>query len=342
MDIYSILSSKPHNPHYLHKYIRFINNCQLKNVGYKGYTERHHICPKASDMFPEYKSFTQHPWNCVQLTLKQHYIAHLLLYKSYPDIRGAYLGLWRMMSSKPEKNKIPIYKNLKIKVKSGCGERMKGKTIIKTEVGYEQISCDVYSPIIHDHANKNMVVIKVGDREYTRITSEEYQNGDFQHNTKNKAVVKDVDGNTFQVDINDERYLSGELVGHTKGLRVVKDNMGQKFMSNDPNLTSIHKDMIPVKLPDGSVKKFHKDHEIIKSKKFKGQFAGTVLVRDKEGNNFRVKKDDPRYLSGELVGSQKGKITITDGIKNRRIFPNEKIPKGWQKGSCRSNKFKNK
>ena len=51
MDIYSILASKPHNPHYLNRYITFITECQLKNLNYNGYTEKHHICPKAKDMF---------------------------------------------------------------------------------------------------------------------------------------------------------------------------------------------------------------------------------------------------------------------------------------------------
>ena len=54
MDIYSILSSKPHNPHYLNRYITFIEQCQQKNVDYHGYVENHHICQKADDMFPEY------------------------------------------------------------------------------------------------------------------------------------------------------------------------------------------------------------------------------------------------------------------------------------------------
>jgi len=31
MDIYKILASKPHNPHYLNRYIRFIEWCQLAN-----------------------------------------------------------------------------------------------------------------------------------------------------------------------------------------------------------------------------------------------------------------------------------------------------------------------
>lgn len=38
----------------------------------------------------------------------------------------------------------------------------------------------------------------------------------------------------------------------------------------------------------------------------------TVTVRDKDGNCFRVKQDDSRYLSGELIHINKGKITVRD------------------------------
>lgn len=77
--IYSILSSKPHNPHYLNRYWKFIqsrNSCS-------GYTEIHHICPKAKDLFPEYASLKTHPWNKIKLTAREHFISHWLLYKAY-------------------------------------------------------------------------------------------------------------------------------------------------------------------------------------------------------------------------------------------------------------------
>jgi hypothetical protein len=96
MDIYSILASKPHNHHYLNRYIEFIQNCQLKNVNYEGYTEKHHICPKADDMFPEYKSFIDYPWNCAVLTARQHIIAHLILCKVFPNIISLAEAYWHM------------------------------------------------------------------------------------------------------------------------------------------------------------------------------------------------------------------------------------------------------
>ena len=82
-NIYTILSSKPHNIHYLNRYIKFIDGCRLKNSSYSEYTEEHHICPKAKDLFPEYKSFRDFPYNKIRLTTHQHIIAHIILWKVY-------------------------------------------------------------------------------------------------------------------------------------------------------------------------------------------------------------------------------------------------------------------
>ena len=82
IDIYAILASKPHNPHYLNRYWKFINFCieSNKNLSNSIYTEKHHICPKAKDLFPEHD---KEVWNIVVLTANQHIIAHVILWKAY-------------------------------------------------------------------------------------------------------------------------------------------------------------------------------------------------------------------------------------------------------------------
>lgn len=83
MNIYQILSSKPHNPHHLKRYHKFILACQEKNESDFGYKEQHHICPKAKDLFPEYANFNENPWNKVELTARQHIVAHIMLWKCF-------------------------------------------------------------------------------------------------------------------------------------------------------------------------------------------------------------------------------------------------------------------
>ena len=83
MDIYSILASKPHNPHYLTRYVTFIQKNINKYSENQANTEKHHICPKAKDMFPTYKDFNLHEWNKIILPLKKHFYAHYLLSKTF-------------------------------------------------------------------------------------------------------------------------------------------------------------------------------------------------------------------------------------------------------------------
>lgn len=85
IDIYTILSSKPHNPHYLKRYHRFIKYCLNSNpvLSNDTYTEIHHICPKAKDLFPEYTNLKTYSWNSIKLTARQHIVAHVILWKCY-------------------------------------------------------------------------------------------------------------------------------------------------------------------------------------------------------------------------------------------------------------------
>ena len=79
--IYVLLKQSSVSDHLLHRYIKYINSCIQSNQNNptKEHTEKHHILPK--EMFPEYKSFNKFPWNCAELTIRQHMIAHYILWK---------------------------------------------------------------------------------------------------------------------------------------------------------------------------------------------------------------------------------------------------------------------
>lgn len=57
-----------------------------------------------------------------------------------------------------------------------------------------------------------------------------------------------------------------------------------------------------------------------------------IPVKDKFGNNLLVKRDNPRYLSGQLKSVVKDTVWINNGECNKRIENNSLIPIGWQKG----------
>ena len=74
-----VLSSVPHNHHYMIKYITFITKSQLQPKG----KVKHHICPRK--IWPEYKNLNENAWNVAFLTPREHFIAHLLLWKTLPQ-----------------------------------------------------------------------------------------------------------------------------------------------------------------------------------------------------------------------------------------------------------------
>lgn len=109
--ILNILTSKQHNIHFLSRYIKFINNCIEYNSMQPRQTnvEKHHICPKASDLFPEYTNLTLYTWNSVILTTRQHFIAHWILSKTY---KGSQISaFWRMCKNKSKSSK--MYETIK-------------------------------------------------------------------------------------------------------------------------------------------------------------------------------------------------------------------------------------
>lgn len=76
------------------KYLDFIDSCITPNLD--EYGEKHHILPKS--IFPEYKSERKFPWNIKRLYAKDHFIAHYLLYKIYPNNYKILHG-WKILFS---------------------------------------------------------------------------------------------------------------------------------------------------------------------------------------------------------------------------------------------------
>jgi hypothetical protein len=83
MDVHKLILSKAKNKFYADRYYKFIISCRNKNTDKIPHVQSHHICPKANDLFPEYKNFSIYVWNKIKLTHRQHFIAHWMLWKAY-------------------------------------------------------------------------------------------------------------------------------------------------------------------------------------------------------------------------------------------------------------------
>ena len=202
MDIYSILSSKPHNPHYLNRYITFIQQCQLKNKDFKGYTENHHICPRA--IFPLYKNFSKNPWNKATLTARQHFIAHMMLWK--------------------------LYKNRSMTRAFGM---MSSYYLIKKSRLYETIKLE-YSLLISDQMS-NTVSIKCSSGRSKRISKKEFDSLGLKGHTKGMTAAKDKNGNILFVSCDDIRFNTGEIKGNNAGTKYINDGfINKRIQKIDP------------------------------------------------------------------------------------------------------------
>ncbi len=70
------------------------------------------------------------------------------------------------------------------------------------------------------------------------------------------------------------------------------------------------KELIPVISENGE--KIMATSSEMKERNLKGVNSLTVAVVDENGKQFRVSKNDPRYLSGELESFSKGKVSVKD------------------------------
>lgn len=76
-------TNRQHSTSMIARYLSFISS--RANIYIKGATHYHHILPKARDFFPEYKDLSLFPWNGVHLTAREHFIAHWMLARAFPN-----------------------------------------------------------------------------------------------------------------------------------------------------------------------------------------------------------------------------------------------------------------
>jgi hypothetical protein len=369
MDIYSILSSKTHNPHYLNRYITFIEHCQQKNVGYEGYVEKHHICPKAGDMFPEYTCFKTNPWNCAVLTARQHLIAHLILCKVYDEIFSVVEAYWHMSNYSGNKINSKLFEYLRIIRSIRISEKLsgkprrhdittiekfrdslKGKVFVVNESGkIIQISNkdDRFVSGKYKHYLKDMINVKDknGKIYWTNKTDIEYVSGELKHVFDGLISVKDVNENYYKIEPNDPRYLSGEFVGVCSKTAMVKDESGKSFRISvdhedytSGKYKTIKENFATAKDRHGNSFWAEKNDPRFLTGEIVGVMKDTVTVKDKYGNKLRVSIDDPRYLSGDLVGVSKGGKWYNNGVMGKVFMENETIPDGFIPGMLKKNK----
>lgn len=167
------------------------------------------------------------------------------------------------------------------------------------------------------------------------ISVNDFDREKYQGITKGYVIVKDNNGAIFTVKQDDPRYLQGELQSINKGYVVVKNENNDyiRVSVDDKDYVSgkykyMFKDTVQLRNKiTNKCKRVHK--ELVNEYLNNGYIyclTGRVTVKDSDGNTMSVSKDDPRYLSGELIPVSKGiKLNITDNILRGRQKYKEKV-----------------
>lgn len=100
--------------------------------------------------------------------------------------------------------------------------------------------------------------------------------------------------------------------GGYKGEEVYKNPARNKKIS------LVNKGTVSAKTVDGKVIRVPKDDPRFVTKELVGHTKGRFVAKDADGNVLFVEKDDPRCVSGELVSLYKGMATVKD--QNGQVF----------------------
>ena len=213
MDIYSILSSKPHNPHYLNRYIRFIQQCQQNNKKSSTKTHRHHICPRAKDMFPEYESFSKNKWNMARLTPRQHFIAHIMLWKAYPNVSSQFNAVWQMKHRNNEQMNSRLYESALLEHSKVSSARLRNTISVYDENGlFRRVPVNEYNENKHTAISANRVVAKTDSGDYVVVSVDEFwARDDLQGTTKNMKAWNDGVKVVYSETIPGRNFVAGLL-----------------------------------------------------------------------------------------------------------------------------------
>lgn len=204
----------------------------IENASYSGYTEKHHILPKAKDCWPEY---AKEPENIVRLSARAHFIAHLLLSRALggSQISAFVLMVRRKAEGRTAERRKDVKVNSRLyeverkRLKEYQSKHQKNKvTVVDANGSRFKVSVD--DPRI---ASGELIKYqpKTKGTQYTNGQTTIYvrrgepiPDGFYHHNSGKAAYI--VNGKRVQLRIDDPLVLSGEAVAESKGRTVSDEN----------------------------------------------------------------------------------------------------------------------
>jgi len=145
---------------------------------------------------------------------------------------------------------------------------------------------------------------EIGKRYFSSSSDKDFKK-DQRNNPENYTyVVLAVFDNAKDADAH-EHYLQ-------KSFNVSKNDMFYNKITSSATSGFTTYGKVTVRDKDGNTSCVSKDDPRYISGELVSMTLGEVVVRDKNGNKLRVSKDDPRYISGELISITLGKVAVRD------------------------------
>lgn len=321
--IYNLIINKvPNMNSYKENMIkRYLNFIRSRKSLVQSIIERHHILPKS--IFPEYRDLSVYSWNSSKLTLREHFIAHLMLHFIFGG-KMTY-ALYHMIPQSIKKYSYEEFSD-ELAFKSRWYEyvRMEYRNVRKGYGTYKDDRDKTYflhrdDPIINElNLTWHMSGYKFSDVQKKKML--EARNGG--RGTKirvyfmrwKRLIYKDelnkyidLGWNTLK-NSDDESYLSHIRRENAKNAaeastKKLKDGMRIMYDSHGKSYGFMYPD-------DPRIKKLH-------------------LSKDKKSENMI---DQRKRFNDKSIEARKGSYMYTNGIE-QRLIKGDDIPDGWYKGS---------
>jgi hypothetical protein len=324
--------------------------CKANNLEREsGATETHHIIPRC-------RGGDNSPDNLVVLTLREHYVAHWMLWRAYPEDQALAFALYQMSNKNAQKYEgkvktIPsrVYSSLKSQCVQAISENNRVWVYVKdSDNNLVKLSKQEYQESeLKFHTSGMVYCYDVIEEEYTYITSDLYQSSDryvrrVDHVTR--LWINEDTGEVRRMSFIERRELNRELgydgwkYLYAQKTSVYNEN-GDKisiplntYKENRGNYTHINHGSFVVldQVTKTHIKVTH-DEYASDPDRYLTSTKGKVLSRDDEGNVVLVSKDE--FDKGNLEGLTKNmtsakniktglyeKITVEEFEKNKDLY----------------------
>ena len=307
------------NQKHLVRYVNFINSRPERELHQKGF-HTHHIYPKSLAKKDDVQDYDG-DWNLIELTPREHFIAHLILWKAYKSKMTQafyYMSLNKQYDCRLTSKQ---FARLDDEKRAYCSDINKGTIFITNG----SINKRMDSKICIPKGFKRGVTRSI-DLNNTIWVNDGLNSKQVKPDEIPKGWVIGMAGDRQWINNGTEnRYiLTTEEVpaGFSKG----RLSIGY-WIHNDKEEKYTNEDVVPQGYEIGRLLTTTKN---------------TKWITDGKINKMIPKEQElPKGYKEGMTTDVKGYRLITDGKNTKYLYDNETIPEGWQYGSTQNVKYKN-